>query len=366
MKIKEIIREIERRAPVALQEGFDNCGVQVGDVDAEAIGALICLDVSEAVVDEALAHGCNLIISHHPLAFKPFKSLTGRNDTERCMMKACRHELVIYAAHTNLDNALGGLNFVLARRIGLQSVRILSPKEGALLKLAVFVPNAHAEAVRKAIFEAGAGQIGMYDSCSFAVGGEGSFRAGEDCRPFCGEVGLLHKEPEMRIETIMPAYLKPSVVRALLNAHPYEEPAFDLYPLANSWAGAGSGIIGELPKEEDAREFLLRIKGLFGSESLKHSAILKPMLKRIAVCGGSGSFLIPEAASAGADILITGEAKYNDYYDASDRGLLLAVAGHYETEWGAATEALSEIISKKFPTFAQHISNVNFNPIKYL
>ncbi|MDR2495687.1 MAG: Nif3-like dinuclear metal center hexameric protein [Tannerellaceae bacterium] len=366
MKIREIIREIERLAPVALQEGFDNCGLQVGDADAEAVGALICLDLTEAVLDEAIALGCNLIISHHPVAFKAFKSLTGRSYTERCMMKACRHELAIYAAHTNLDNAAGGLNFVLARRIGLQSVRILSPKGGALLKLTVFVPEAHAEAVRAAVFEAGAGHTGGYDSCSFSVSGEGSFRAGRGCRPFCGEVGELHREPEVRIETVLPSFRKSAVVSALLKAHPYEEPAFDLYPLANAWAGAGSGITGELTAEEDAAAFLLRIKDILGARVLKHSAIIRPKLRRIAVCGGSGAFLLPEAAASGADILITGEAKYNDYYDAADSGILLAVGGHYETEWGAATEALSEIISEKFPTFAQHISNVNFNPIKYL
>jgi dinuclear metal center YbgI/SA1388 family protein len=365
MKIKNILRAIEALVPIAIQEEFDNCGIQVGNADNELTGAILCLDITEAVVDEAAAKNCNLIISHYPLAFKPFRSLTGCTRTERCIIKACRHNIVIYSAHTNLDNAYGGLNFFLSQQIGLSDVRILSPKKNMLLKLAVFVPESYVEAVRTALFDAGAGHIGRYDSCSFSTHGEGSFRAGYDCRPFCGEAGKLHFEREARIETIVPSFLKNTVVKALLNAHPYEEPAYDIYPLKNSWYGAGSGVIGILPEDEDHKTFLLYIKQRFDVSCLKHSTLTSLKVRKVAICGGSGSFLLHEAAAAGADVLITGEAKYNDYYDATDAGILLAVVGHYETEW-VAVDLLASLISKKIPIFAQHFSNVNFNPVKYI
>ena len=364
MKIKDILKELETLAPLPLQESFDNAGVQVGDVEQEAVGALLCLDVTEAVVDEAIEKGCNLIISHHPLAFKPFKSLTGRTYVERCLIKACKYDLVIYAAHTNLDNAFGGVNYRLAEHIGLQRVRTLSPQKNALLKLAVFVPEAHAEVVRNALFDAGAGHIGHYDKCSFNVTGEGTFRAGENTRPFCGETGKLHYEKEVRIETILPAFRKSVVTCALLSAHPYEEPAFDFYPLDNAWNASGSGIIGELPESEKATDFLLRIKNTFRAVCVKHSALTEKPVCKVAVCGGSGAFLIPEAMAAGADVFVTGEAKYNDFLDVENK-LLLAVIGHYETEI-CTKDIFFDFMSKKIPTFAVQISNRSSNPVKYL
>ena len=263
LKVKEILREIEKCAPLQLQENFDNAGVQVGNINQFATGAMLCLDVTEEVIDEAVEAGCNLIISHHPLAFKSFKSLTGSSYIERCMMKACKYDLVIYSAHTNLDNAVGGVNFRLAEMIGLQNVRILSPQKSMLLKLVTFVPVAYAELIRSALFNAGAGNVGNYDSCSFNLNGEGSFRAKEGCNPFCGEIGDLHFESEVRIETILPVFKKSTVLRALLSVHPYEEPVYDFYPLDNSWTQAGSGVVGELPESEDERFFLQRIKDLF-------------------------------------------------------------------------------------------------------
>ncbi|MDR2139494.1 MAG: Nif3-like dinuclear metal center hexameric protein [Tannerella sp.] len=364
MKIKDILIEIERLAPLSLQESFDNAGVQVGDVEREATGVLICLDVTEAVVDEALEKRCNLIVSHHPLVFKPFKSLTGRTYVERCLIKACQHDLAIYAAHTNLDNAYGGVNYRLAELVGLQQARPLSPQKNALLKLSVFVPEAHAETLRNALFDAGAGHTGKYDSCSFNLTGEGTFRAGEDARPFCGEIGQLHREKEIRIETVLPVFRKSAVTRALLSVHPYEEPAFDFYPLSNTWNTVGSGIIGELSENEDVCNFLARIQTLFKADGLKYSAFSGKYVRRIAVCGGSGAFLLPDAIAAGADAFITGEAKYNDFYDVEDR-MLLVVAGHYETEI-CTKDIFLDVISEKFPTFAVQISNTNSNPVKYL
>ncbi len=364
MRVKDILKEIERIAPLPLQENYDNSGVQVGDVNQPATGALLCLDITEEIIDEAIDKGCNLIISHHPLAFKPFKSLTGKNYIERCMIKACKYDMVIYAAHTNLDNAPGGVSYKLAGLIGLQNVRTLSPQSDGLIKLVTFVPLNYAETVRQALFQAGAGHIGKYDSCSFNGVGEGTFRGESDTHPFVGKSGELHTETEVRIETILPHFRKAAVIRALLSVHPYEEPAFDLYALQNDWHQAGSGVVGELPAPEDPVSFLTRIKKTLQLSCIKHSVLPEKPVREVALCGGSGAFLVNEAIAYGADIFITGEAKYNDFFDVEDR-IILATIGHYESEV-CTKEIFYNIISKKFPTFAVHFSNINSNPVDYL
>lgn len=364
MKISQIITILEDFAPIQLQDDFDNAGLQVGDISQKARGVLVCLDITEEVVDEAIELDCNLIISHHPLLFKPLKTLTGKNYIERSVMKACKNDVVIYSAHTNLDNAWGGVNFRLAEKIGLQNVRVLNPKKNGLLKLVTFVPVEQAETVRNALFNAGAGTIGNYDSCSFNVLGEGSFQANEGTNPFVGNICELHTEKEIRIETILPTFKKTAVLRALLTVHPYEEPVYDFYTLINDWEQAGSGVVGELPAEEDEVSFLQRLKSIFRLKSLKHSPLTGKMIREVALCGGSGSFLIKDAIAYGADIFITGEAKYNDYYDVEDQ-ILLAVLGHYETEQ-CTKEIFFDIITKKIPNFAIHFSNVNVNPVNYM
>jgi len=364
MKISQILTELENYAPLSLQESFDNSGLQVGDISQEARGILLCLDVTEEVVEEAIALNCNLIISHHPLLFKPLKKLTGKTYIERCVIKACKHDIVVYASHTNMDNAFGGVNYHLAGKIGLQNVRVLSPMKNCLLKLVVFVPESHAETVRNALFEAGAGQIGNYGSCSFNVSGSGTFRAGEHAHPYVGNLNELHSEPEIRIETIIPAYKKSTVLRALLAIHPYEEPAYDFYSLENNWMQAGSGIVGELPHPEDEESFLQKLKTVFNLKTLKHSPLTGRQIRKIALCGGSGAFLIPDAIACNADVFITGEAKYNDYYDVENR-MLLAVIGHYESEV-ATKEIFYDIITKKIPNFVTHFSMVNTNPVNFM
>ncbi len=364
MRIKEIIQTIEQVAPLPLQEDFDNSGLQVGDVNREAVAGLLCLDVTESVIDEAISLGCNLIISHHPLAFKPFKSLTGRTYVERCMMRAIKHDIVVYAAHTNLDNAVGGVNFKLAEMLGLQQLRILSSQKDSLLKLVTFVPESHVEYVRNALFNAGAGNIGNYDSCSFNLHGEGTFRANESADPFVGDIGKLHFEKEIRIETILPKFKRADVLRALLSVHPYEEPAYDFYPLKNEWAQAGSGIVGVLPEPMPEQEFLYLLKDVFNLATIRHTKLQNREIHDVALCGGSGAFLIPEAIGYGADAFITGEAKYNDFYDVEGR-LLLAVVGHYESEI-CTKDIFFDVISKKFPTFVVHKSAFDSNPVKYL
>ena len=364
IRIKDILKEIEKLAPLALQDSFDNSGVQVGNVNQPATGALLCIDITEAVIGEAIERGYNLIIAHHPLIFKPFKSLTGVDYIERCIMQACKHELVLYTAHTNLDNAVGGVNYKLAELLGLQNVRVLSPQKGNLLKLVTFVPEESAEIVRTALFHAGAGSIGNYDSCSFNTNGTGTFRASTNCNPFRGEIDELHHEQEVRIETILPSFLQTAVTRALLSVHPYEEPAYDFYALENTWKQAGSGIVGELLSEEDELLFLQRLKDIFKTDCIRHSPLTGKKVREIAICGGSGAFMLSEAIAYGADVFLTGEAKYNDFYKVEDK-ILLAIAGHYETEI-CTNDIFFDIISEKFPTFAVQIANTNSNPVKYL
>ena len=302
MKIKEIVSALERFAPLPLQDGFDNAGLQIGLTEAEATGALLCLDVTEAVLDEAIALGYNLVISHHPLIFKGYKSITGKDYVERCILKAIKNDIVIYSAHTNLDNAQGGVNYKIAEKIGLKNLKVLEPKENSLIKLVTFVPDAQADSVREVLFAAGCGNIGNYDSCSYSLKGEGTFRAKEGTHPFCGTIGELHHENEVRIETILPIYKKAEVVKALLSVHPYEEPAFDLYPLQNDWSQAGSGIVGELDESETELEFLKRIKKIFEVGCVRHNKLTGREIQKVALCGGAGAFLLPQAIRTGAGL----------------------------------------------------------------
>lgn len=364
MKIREILQAIEQIAPIPLQESFDNTGVQVGDVNQEAKGAVLCIDVTEAVIEEAVSFGCNLIIAHHPLAFKSFKSLTGRTYIERCMIKACKHDIVVYAAHTNLDNAAKGINYYLAKKLNLQNIRILDPQKGKLLKLVTFLPHTYVDVVRSALFSAGAGNIGNYDNCSYNVRGEGTFRADDNATPFCGEIGILHSEPETRIEVILPCYKQQEVLRALISVHPYEEPAYDFYSLENEWLQAGSGVVGTLPEAQDEEDFLYLLKDTFLLNCVQHSTCRGKEIRDVAICSGSGAFLLPKAIGYGADVFITGEAKYNDYYDVEDK-ILLAVIGHYESEI-YTKNVFFDLITKKYPTFAVYMSGADANPVNYL
>lgn len=364
MKIKEIVSALERFAPLPLQDGFDNAGLQIGLTEAEATGALLCLDVTEAVLDEAIGLGYNLVIAHHPLLFKGCKSITGRDYVERCILKAIKNDIVIYAAHTNMDNAWGGVNFKIAEKLGLKNVRVLEPKEEALVKLVTYVPVAQAEEVRNALFAAGCGCIGRYDSCSYNVEGSGTFRAQEGTHPYCGAVGELHTEAEVRIETIVPAYRKAEAVRALLKVHPYEEPAFDLYPLQNTWQQAGAGVIGELEKPETELEFLKRVKKTFEVECLRHNKLMGREIQTVALCGGPGAFLLPLAIRQRADVFLTGEIKYHEFFG-HEGEILLAETGHYESEQ-YTKEIFYTIIRDLFPSLDVQQTRVNTNPIKYM
>ncbi|MCY1633107.1 Nif3-like dinuclear metal center hexameric protein [Marinifilum sp. D737] len=364
MKVRDIISSIEEVAPLSYQESYDNAGLIVGEYNQEVSGILICLDVIESVVEEAIQKGANLIVAHHPIVFKGLKRFNGSNYVERTVMMAIKNNIAIYAAHTNIDSVRGGVSERICDLIGLQNKKVLSPIGGDLKKLVTFVPNDHAQKVREALFSAGGGSIGNYDSCSFNVEGEGTFRGGEETNPFVGEKGKLHFEKEVRVETIFPKHLKGKVVGAMLNAHPYEEVAYDIYSLDNNNPHVGLGMIGELESEENTIDFLKRIKEIFGCGCIKHTNIHKEKIKKVAVCGGSGSFLLRNAISAKADIFVTGDFKYHEFFDAENK-LIIADIGHYESEQ-FTRDIFYEIVTKKLPNFAVHISEINSNPINYL
>jgi dinuclear metal center YbgI/SA1388 family protein len=364
MKIKDIIAPLEAMAPLAYQESYDNAGLITGDKDDEAKGALICLDSTEAVIDEAIAKGCNLIIAHHPIVFSGLKKINGKNYVERVIIKAIRNNIAIYAAHTNLDNVHNGVNAKIGEKLGLKKMKVLVPKGKMLKRLIVFCPIEKAGDVRQAMFDAGAGTIGDYDECSFNTEGTGTFRGSDNTNPYIGKPGVREEVREIKIETIYPAPLESQVLKALVKAHPYEEVAYDILPLDNNFDRLGSGMIGELEQEEDERVFLERIKRIFNAGCVRHTALAGKKIGKVAVCGGSGSFLLGNAIGAGADIFITADYKYHQFFDA-DNKIVIADVGHYESEQ-FTKELFYEIINKKFSTFAVHLSEINTNPINYL
>ena len=364
MKIKEVTYELERIAPLSLQESYDNAGLLVGNSDAEISKILISLDVTEKVIEEALSKGCNLIISHHPVIFKGLKRITGGSYVERIVASAIKNDIALYAIHTNLDNVDQGVNSILCDKLDLTNKEILSPKKELLRKLVVFCPVGYADKVREAVFAAGAGKIGNYDSCSYNGKGTGSFRGSEDTSPFVGEKGKLHFEEEIRIETIFPIYLEREIISALIEAHPYEEVAYDIYSLENKFLSVGAGMTGELETEVDEIDFFNKVKKVTGVGCIRHTKLTGQKIKKVAVCGGSGSFLIGDAIRSGADIFLTGDIKYHEFFDADEK-LVIADIGHYESEQ-FAKDLIYSVLIKKFPNFAVLISEMNTNVVNYL
>lgn len=331
MLLKEVISHIETLAPRHLQESWDNSGLQVGDIQQEITSILTCLDVTEAVVDEAIQKGCQLILSHHPLIFNGIKRIVGENYIQRCITKALKNDIAIYSAHTSLDNSPKGINFYLANKLGLKNIQILAPKQDCLYKLVTYVPQDHAEKVRNALFNAGCGQIGNYSHCSYNLDGLGSFKAGENTNPFVGNIGEIHFENETRIETILPKQAISNAIKSLINAHPYEEPAYDLFKTDIQWQQAGLGVIGELENPMTEEDFLLHTKTVLSLNILKHSPYRQQKVQKIAICSGSGADFIKDAISQHADAYITGDVTYHRFFDCEKR-ILLADIGHAESE----------------------------------
>ncbi|BDD10208.1 GTP cyclohydrolase 1 type 2 [Fulvitalea axinellae] len=364
IKIKEVIRFLERIAPPALQESYDNAGLITGDANLDCQGILITLDTTEEIVDEAIEKGCNMIVAHHPIVFRGLKTFTGRDYVERTVIKAIKNDIAIYAAHTNLDNvANGGVNGKIAEKIGLLDTKILAPKSQNLFKLTTFVPEKDADKVTQALNEAGAGQIGEYKNCSFRSSGTGFFQPGEKSNPHIGAHGTLESVDECRVEVIFPEYMKGNVISALNNAHPYEEVAYYLHRLENTNQETGSGMVGVLPEAMDAEKFLLHLKKCMNLDTIRYTGF-ESEIRKVAVCGGSGSFLLKRAKAVGADAFVTGDFKYHEFFDAEGK-VMIADIGHYESE-AFTKELFHEHLSDKFPSIALYLSDINTNPVHYI
>ena len=363
MNLKNIITEIEKFAPLAYQESYDNCGLLTGNKEQEISGAILCLDCTEAVVAEAIQKKCNLIIAHHPIIFDGLKKLNGNNYVERTIIKAIQNNIAIYACHTNLDNVKLGVNKKIANKLGLVNTQILAPKKSLLKKLVTFVPATHLALVQESLFNAGAGNIGNYDSCSYVLEGTGSFRGNENSNPFIGEKGKLSLEKESRLEVIFETIKESQIISTLKQNHPYEEVAYDIYQLENTYQNIGSGMVGELETPVPEIEFLERLKSVFLLKLIKHTPLLNKSIKKVALCGGSGSFLLKNAINSKSDIYISSDFKYHEFFDAENQ-ILVADIGHYESEQ-FTPEIFYEIISNKFPTFASYLTETNTNPVNY-
>ena len=362
-KISDIIACIEQMAPLAYQESWDNSGVQVGDVNQEVKAVLLCIDITEATLNEAIERGANLVISHHPLIFKGIKKLTGRNYIERVIIKAIQHDIVLYSAHTNMDKCVGGVNSRIAQKLGLKNIRVLAPEANYLYKIVTYVPQSHIEKVKQAMWSAGAGTIGAYDCCSYASEGNGTFRAHDGCNPFIGEINELHTEPELRLEMVVPKDKSGRVVAAIHLAHPYEEPVIDILPLANDYSQLGLGCVGELENPITETEMLHYIKDKLNIQYIRHTQTSNKLISRVALCGGSGAEFIPNAIREKAGIYITADVKYHDFFNTENQ-IVIADIGHFESEQ-CIKEVFYEQLSKNFINFAILMAECDKSPVKY-
>lgn len=364
VKIKDVTDYLESIAPRSYQESYDNAGLITGDPTWAVQGILVTLDCIESVVDEAIAKRCNLIVAHHPIVFRGLKQLNGNGYVERTVIKAIKNDIAIYAIHTNLDNVHTGVNRKICEKIGLKNLRILSPKKETLTKLVTFIPTENAENVLAALHHAGAGEIGNYKNCSFRLNGTGTFMPTDKANPRIGEANKQEYVEEVRAEVIFPSHLESKILKALRQSHPYEEVAYYLTPLLNENQEVGSGMIGELETPVEPLVFLTGLKSSMDLQVIRHTKISGGQIKKVAVCGGSGSFMLPHALQSGADILVTADFKYHEFFDADNR-IIIADIGHYESEV-FTKELLQDVLMKKFSTFAIIFSETATNPISYL
>lgn len=362
MQTKELIQILESWAPSSYQESYDNSGLLLGEYSKEITKALISLDCTEEVIQEAIDNQCQIVIAHHPILFSGIKRLNGSNYVERAILKAIKHDVSIYAIHTNLDNVITGVNHMMAEKIGLKNCKILSPKRQLLKKLVVYIPKMNFEEVTTSIFKAGAGNIGNYSECGFSNEGTGTYKGNDLSNPAIGTKNKLERADEVRFETIFPSYLETRIIASLLKSHPYEEVAYDLMPLDNFHPNVGSGLIGELENETDLNQLLSILKNEFKIPSIKHTQS-KERIKKVALCGGSGSFLRFDAIKKEADAFISSDFKYHEWFDHENKIEFIDI-GHYESEQ-YTPELISRYLQKNAVYLQSQISRVNTNPVKY-
>lgn len=363
VKLKAITDFLEQWAPLPLQENFDNSGLQFGDKNQDIEKVLVTLDITEEVVQEAAERGCQLIIAHHPLIFGSLKSLTGKNFVERAVVKAIQHNIALYAIHTNLDNVQSGVNHKIGEMLGVENLQILQPKKNLLHKLVVFVPKDHTGQVMDGLFAGGAGQIGEYSECSFQHPGKGSFLPSENTDPYVGKKGERHYEEEQRIEVIVESHNLGRCIASMKAAHPYEEVAYDVFNLANENPVVGSGMLGEYPEPMETAEWLKLVKNTFGG-MVRYTTSKSHEIRKIAWCGGSGSFLLDDAKAAGVDAFLSSDFKYHQFFEAENQ-LVIADIGHYENEQ-FTKELIHDRLVENFNNFAVLLAETKTNPINYL
>ena len=347
MIVQDVIHHLEELSPLAYAEDFDNVGLLVGDKNSPVTGILVTLDTLEEVIDEAIEQNCNLIVSFHPIIFKGLKKLTGKTYVERVVIKAVKNDIAIFSMHTALDNAWQGVNAMICDRLELANKRILIPQEKTIKKLITFAPKTHAAIVRKAIFAAGAGTIGNYSNCSFNTDGIGTYQGNEHSNPTIGEKGTIHKESETSISVTFPKHLESQILKALFNAHPYEEVAYEIITIENTNQHIGMGMIGDLEEAMSEQDFLEYLKSNMHTGCIRHSELLNKPIKKVAVLGGSGSFAIQAAKSAGADIFVTSDLKYHDFFSA-ENSIVLADIGHYESEQFTKNGLVAHLTKKNY------------------
>lgn len=359
----QIATALEKHAPLDLQESYDNGGIQIGHANIPITQALLTLEITGEVINEALEHKCPLIITHHPLIFRGLKNLRENKSPENWVTQCIREGISVYAIHTQLDNVLNGVNHEIANRIGLHHRQILRIKENSLLALITYVPHSHKEKLMEALFSAGAGKIGNYQECGFQIDGQGTFLPLESAKPFVGIKGVRHSENETRLEMVFPTYLQSQIIQTLRTSHPYEEPAYSIFHMLNGERSQGSGLIGQLEKPMKPQNFLTHLKNVMELRLIKHTRFNGENIQKIAICGGAGIFLMKDALNQKADVFITGDIKHHDFFETTPQ-MMLCDIGHFESE-RFTPEVLKRILSTELPTFAARISKTVTNPVNY-
>ncbi len=363
MIIQDVINHLEEFAPLAYAEDFDNVGLLVGNKNEKLTGILVTLDTLETVVDEAIQKKCNLIVSFHPIIFNGLKKITGRTYVERVVLKAVKHDIAIYAIHTALDNSFQGVNDMICNQLDLINKRILIPQTQTIKKLTTYIPKDEAEKLRRALFKVGAGNIGNYSNCSFNVEGFGTYKGNDASHPTKGKKGKTHTEEETQVTITFPKHLENKILISLFKTHSYEEVAYEIATLENKNQHIGIGMSGDLKKSMDEKHFLRYLKNKMNTKVIRHSKLLGKPIKKIAVLGGSGSFAIENAKASGADVFITADLKYHDFFN-TEKNFILADIGHYESEQ-FTKNLLVAFLMKKITNFAVVLSKIDTNPVKY-
>ncbi|MCB9203071.1 MAG: Nif3-like dinuclear metal center hexameric protein [Flavobacteriales bacterium] len=363
MNVFELEKLLFEWSPKSYAEDFDNVGLLVGNGNDAVAGVVITLDCTEKVIQEAIDLKANVIVTFHPIIFSGLKSITGKNYVEKIVLKAIKNDISIIAIHTNLDNSSTGVNYEICNRLQLINQKIFIPKEKQILKLSTYVPKTHIEKVKEKLFDSGAGNIGNYSECSFSYEGTGTFNPKEKANPFIGKKHQRENVAEICLNVIFEDYLKNKIISALMESHPYEEVAYDIFRLENQNQEVGIGRVGELERELSESQFLEYVKKHLPTKCIRHSKLLNKKVKKIAVLGGSGSFAISNAIHANADVYITADLKYHDFFRAENKIVLMDI-GHYESEQ-FTKNLIYDYLMKKNSIFALHISKENTNPVNY-